>query len=149
MLDSDAVLIQLRDDLDFASCRIGKYICESFLEGLDKQAEILAGPMKNISVVLPISPRLVWIDSFKNAAFILIYKSIFREISTLSDSENSIENILSSHFVNKLAPYPFLITLSNLPQEEQIRLRQIQKKFKDALRKHAISPNDTKSSPAP
>lgn len=130
--DSDAILIQMQPSLHLPLRRTGHYICESFLEGLGRGAELIVSHTEIINITIPISNRFVWIDSFKNAAFILIYKNIFFDIEALPDLDEPVENSLSVNFVNKLALYPFLLTPTCLTSEDRSRLRTLRKKFNDS-----------------
>ena len=109
----------LSDDNEiFVVCSINHHFpanfsCFGFVRDIQKafqlNADLLIGYVEDFDMVIPLSTRILWIQTPKAPDFVVVYRSLFEKLldQIMIDSDNIIEKCVELA-ENKLLVYPFL-----------------------------------------
>ena len=107
--NKDDVIIICRDYHQFTD----NYSKEALICGIIKahqyDAEILCGGIADFGMSVPVTKNQLWISSFCNSPFLVIYKSVFQNIIREDYNDDVIpEHIFSTIAKNKMTFLPFI-----------------------------------------
>ena len=97
------------------------FLLQKIKDAQKLKAEVLVGGLSDFRQAIPMGYQLYWIAIFKNAPFIIIYKSLYEKIlSYRFKSGDKIDDVLSLLAKYKMVIYPFICIQKSENKDNQI-----------------------------
>ena len=107
--NKDDVIIICEDDHEFTDSYSKEYLFQNIIEANEQGVNVLTGGVTGFSHIVPVTQNRYWVDFFGCTKFIIIYKSIFKQILSECFCEDDIVDIkLSELSSNKMILHPFI-----------------------------------------
>jgi|GEM_PF-151001 hypothetical protein len=105
----DDVIIVCEDDHEFTEHYSKDKLIRNIFEAYHYRVEVLLGGISGFEIGIPVSNDKFWIESFKSAQFVILFRNIFRKILDFKyDGNITVDGALSVISNYKMTMFPFI-----------------------------------------
>jgi len=109
MMDEEDFFVLFKAGQTFTTHYNKQKFIENLVDAYIQRADLLLGGLEKSGICYPISADRYWIDWFKNASCMVVFKNYYAKLLAYEPKETDrIDHVLTKLSINKMVFYPFI-----------------------------------------